>query len=280
MRASYPQFTESDLALDRHRADPRRRGITYREASFSGVLFSALTVTESAENFGKPCGRYLSLTFPHPALWSEDEKEALCLCVRLALHAFFKESPTRLLVAGLGNRRLTADSLGPLVTERVNATASLPKAFLERFGAMSRTAVAVCAPDVFSRTGIESVGTVGAAAKLCHADAVLAFDALATVEKERLLCVVELTDTGTVPGGGVKRGKAALTRGSLGVPVVAVGVPTVVRVDGEYFLVPRDLEEGVFAIASLLSRAVDLTFGEEMPKVPFSVEELFISEEL
>lgn len=280
MRHSIPPHQTSDLALDRHRAAPRGRGVTYREASLGGVHFSALTVGKGAKDFGKPEGRYLSLGFSVPALWSEEDAEELTLAMRLALRFFFKTAPRRLLVAGLGNRRLTADSLGPLVTEHVSATAALPEAIFTQFGASIDTRVAVCAPDVFSRTGIESVHAVEATSALFRADAVLAFDALATVDKGRLLRVIELTDTGTVPGGGVKQGKAALTEGALGIPVVAVGVPTVVRTDGEHFLVPRDLEEGVSALARLLSRAVDLAFGEGVPDTGFSIDELFVSEGL
>lgn len=280
MQPSSSYITASDLALDRHRASPKKKGVIFREALFGDVHFSALTVRENAKDFGKPAGRYLSIAFPSPALWSEEEEEELLLAVQLAIRVFFKSPPRRLLIAGLGNRRLTADSLGPLVAERVNTTASLPEAIFAQFGIPIDTRVAICAPDVFSKTGIESVRTVEAASRLFDADALLAFDALATSEKERLLRVIELTDTGTVPGGGVKQGKEALTAATLGIPTVAVGVPTVVRADAEHFLVPRDLEEGISAIASLLSRAVDLAFHGDAPNADFSIQELFVSEEL
>ena len=276
MKPSLSHLPESDLALDRHRAAPDQKGVFYREARFGGVLFSALTVKREGAQLGKPCGRYLSLGFAPPALWSEEEKEEITLALRLALLAFF-DAPKRVLVAGLGNRRLTADSLGPRVAERVSATASLPSRLLAGFGAAPEVAVAVSVPDVFARTGIESVRTVEAACALSGAQALLALDALATSARERLLRTVEITDTGTVPGGGVKRGKEALTRERLGIPTVALGVPTVVRMDEEHFLVPRDLEEGVDALAEVLSRAIDLAFGEAPPSVDFRVESLFSS---
>ena len=274
MKPSFSSLSESDLALDRHRTAPDKKGVFYREARMGGVLFSALTVGQEAVHLHKPCGRYLSLCFSPPSLWSEEEREEVTLALRLALDAFLG-SPGRVLVAGLGNRRLTADSLGPRAADGVSATASLPSALLAKFGAAARTEVAVSVPDVFAKTGIESVRTVEAACALSSAEALLALDALATSEKERLLCTVEITDTGTVPGGGVKRGKDALTRERLGIPAVSLGVPTVMRAGEEHFLVPRDLEDGIDALAKTISRAIDLTFGEAPPSVDFCVESLF-----
>lgn len=273
-------FRETDLALERRRASGERRGITYKEAAYGEIRFTALTVGKEAVASEMPCGRTLSVSFPTPFFFSEAEKEETRNALRLALQAFFPTPPSRLLVAGLGNRRLTADSLGPLTAERVEVSAALPKALAECFGIENETRVAVCVPDVFARTGIESVRSVEAAARLFEADALLAFDALAARDKERLFRVVEFTDTGTVPGGGVKRGTLTLSQKTLGIPVVAVGVPTVVRADGAHFLVPSDMEECVEALASLLAEAVNLHFGGALPVEGACLEELFEEETL
>ncbi len=255
-------FRETDLALERTPPPSKKRGVFYREAMRGDIRFSALSVSDDAKREGYAAGRTLSLSIPAPFLWSAEEKGAVCDAFRLALQLFFPTPPVRLLVAGLGNRRLTADALGPLTVEAIEASAALPETLYAQFGLAPTTRIAVCVPDVFSKTGIESVRTVEAAVRLFEADAVLAFDALAARDKERLFRVIEITDTGTVPGGGVKRGSLSLSKGSLGIPVIAVGIPTVVRTDGEHFLVSRDMEEYVHSLSSLLAEATNTVFGD------------------
>ena len=267
-------FRETDLALEREDIRTREAGVFYKETQKDGIHFSALKV-EEREHGDLPAGKTLSLSFSSPYLWSEDERRAVGDAFALALRHFFPTLPRRLLVTGLGNRRLTADSLGPLTAEGTDVTALLPAALLERLELPKMTRVAVYVPDVFSRTGIESVRLIEAAARLANADAVLAFDALAAKSRERLFRVIEITDTGTVPGGGVKRDTLTLSEKTLGIPVVAVGVPTVVRADEEHFLVVRDMEECVREVASLLSETVNLFFGGGDTPSDITVKDLF-----
>ena len=258
------KFRDTDLALERKRA-PNEKGVLYKETTMGDIRFSALTVTENAKGDALPVGKTLSVSLPAFFFSNGEERKQFLDAIRLALQVFFPILPARLLVAGLGNRRLTADALGPMTAERIDASAALPRALGEQFKIPSFTRIAVSIPDVFPRTGIESVYTVRAAARLHKADAVLTVDALAAREKERLLRVIEITDTGSVPGGGVKRGTLALSKKTLGVPVVAIGVPTVVRMGEEYFLVSRGMEDELHVISGCLAEAINLHFGGESP---------------
>ena len=265
---------ETDLALERRRA-PHERGVLYREAVWEDIRFTALTVTEEARESGLPVGKTLSVSLSPSLLWEAGEKKQVLDALRLALQIFFPTLPERLLVAGLGNRRLTADSLGPVTADLVEVTAALPEAVSALFGLSPTTRVAVVLPDVFPKTGIESVRTVASAAKLHRADAVLTLDALAAKEKERLFRVIEITDTGTVPGGGVKQGSLSLTQKELGIPVVAIGIPTVVRMGEEHFLVSRHMEEELHTLAPLLAEAINLHFGGVSPLENQKITSLF-----
>lgn len=271
---------ESDLALERHALLHRAGGTRYREARVGEILFTLLEVNEEgAAALGRPAGRYLSLHFPAPPLWLPDSRAALREALLASLLYFFPTPPCRLLVAGVGNRRLTADSLGPLTAEGVEATAVLPPGVRHALS-VSATAVGVCVPDVFAATGIESTATVSAAKDSFLADALLVFDALAARESERLLTTIEICDSGTVPGSGVKNSRHALSPASLHIPVVAVGVPCVMRARGGLFVVPRSLEAGVRALSSLLADATNLFFGGEPPAPSYTVEGLFRKEKL
>ena len=266
---------ETDLALERARVSPKEKGVFYKETERDGVRFSALLVEQNAASNARRAGKTLSLSFPQPFLWDEGERHAVGHAFTLALNEFFPKAPARLLVTGLGNRRLTADSLGPLAVEGVEVSAVLSEALIAQFEIPTDTRVAVYVPDVFSKTGIESVRLIEAAARLFNADALLAFDALAAKDQERLFRVIEITDTGTVPGGGVKSGTLSLSEQALGIPVIAVGVPTVVRADEEHFIVSRDMEECVQTLAALLAEGVNLFFGGTERSHDTTVEELF-----
>ena len=269
--------SDSDLALERHRAAKGARGIRYAEARHGEILFSAITVDENgAAELQKPCGRYLSLHFSPILTWCDTTEQELTSALAAAL-AYFLLPAKRVLVAGLGNRRLTPDAFGPLAADGVTVSAALPEA-LRALGVAPPVRVSVTSPDVFAHTGIESAALVASAARLAEADAVLAIDALAARERERLLSVFEIADSGTVPGAGMKRGREALTADTLGIPVIALGLPTVVRADASHFLVPQTLEEGVATLSSLVSRAIDLALGFSPPTLPFSLSSLFLEE--
>ena len=266
----------SDLASERHRILGGTGGVC-KEQRLGELLLTALTVDkERGARLDKPCGRYLAISFP-PRLLRSEETEASLSRTLAAVLAYFLLPASEVLVAGLGNRRLTPDAFGPMTADGISVTAALPRE-LAKIGALPPTRVSVCAPDVFAHTGIESVESIAAAARLSRAQAVLAVDALASSDKERLLTVFEISDSGTVPGAGMKRGRAVLSSEALGIPVVALGLPTAVRVDTSHFLVPQELEEGVTALASVASHAIDLAFGFSPPTLPFPLSSLFTEE--
>ncbi len=130
------------------------------------------------------------------------------------------------LVVGLGNAAMTPDAVGPEVLHHLLITrhliASLPRQFA------GFRPVAAVASGVLGSTGVESAETVRALVRQLKPEVVLAVDALAARRMNRLCCTVQLSDTGIIPGSGVGNHRAALNRRTLGVPVIAIGVPTVV----------------------------------------------------
>lgn len=265
---------DTDLAAERKRA-PREKGVRYKEGMLGDIRLTALTVTEDAEDARLPVGRTLSLALSPALLWTEEEREAVICALRLGLQFFFSPLPERLLVVGLGNRRLMLDCLGPLTAERVEASAALPALLKKCLTAKESTSIAVFQPDVFSKTGIESGQAVKAAVGVHSADAVLAIDALAARDPSRIFRVIEITDTGTVPGSGVGNGTLALTEKVLGVPVISIGVPVVARAGGDCFTVLRSTEDEQEVVAALLSAAINLHFGGVPPLSDGTVFSLF-----
>ena len=141
------------------------------------------------------------------------------------LRSLLPENGTALVV-GLGNAAMTPDAVGPEVLRHLLITrhliASLPRQFA------GFRPVAAVASGVLGSTGVESAETVRALVRQLKPEVVLAVDALAARRMNRLCCTVQLSDTGIIPGSGVGNHRAALNRRTLGVPVIAIGVPTVV----------------------------------------------------
>ena len=213
----------TDLALEAHelrRASGALSGVTTREREAHGCRVTAveLTTPAAAEALGKPMGTYVTLD-----LRGADGGDA-ARALGAELRALLGGTPERALVVGLGNDAMTPDAIGPRAAARVLVTRHLRQS--RAFAAFA--SVSVLTPGVLGRTGLEAAETIRGAVAAAKPDVVLALDALASRSLSRLCTTVQLSDTGIVPGSGVGNHRRALDRRTLGVPVYAVGVPTVV----------------------------------------------------
>ena len=182
---------------------------------------------DAAREIGKPQGRYLTLELDALIRREEDAFPRACK----ALSTLLRELLPRLndgpvLIAGLGNRMITPDAIGPQTADHVIATRHLvaqsPAIFADW------RPVSALAPGVLGQTGVETGEVICGVLDRVRPAAVIAVDALAAGRLSRLLRTVQLADTGITPGAGVGNARAALNEETLGVPVIAVGVPTVV----------------------------------------------------
>ncbi len=263
---------------------PGVAGETREEAGCTVETIRVLS-REGAEALGKPEGTYLTL-FPEAFLRREEgafEKAAVLLGKLLrSLLALGPEASV--LVAGLGNMAVTPDSLGPRTMRHVLATRHLVASLPETFGAFR--SVAVLETGVLGNTGMESAELVKAVAEKLKPDAVIAVDALASRRLGRICRALQLTDTGVVPGSGVGNARSELSRATLGVPVVGLGVPTVVDAAtlasdlaelaglgefgaadfGEYgagmMVTPREIDGQTEMLARLLGYGIDLALHD------------------
>ncbi|MGI6264865.1 MAG: GPR endopeptidase [Acutalibacteraceae bacterium] len=175
---------------------------------------------------GKPRGTYVTAQFPTLTDHGGAMEDTAC---RLAtyLEALLPQTGP-VVVAGLGNERITPDALGPKVASMVLATRHIRGEFARAAGLSDLRPTAVIAPGVLGQTGVEAGEIVRGVCSAVHPAAVIAVDALACRDLGRLGRTVQIADTGIAPGSGVGNHRAALSADTLGVPVIAVGVPTVV----------------------------------------------------
>ena len=204
-------------------------GVHISEWETGGVGMTEVNVEsdEGARLLGKPIGTYITMECPRVGRRDVDARRAVSVLLGEELARLLPPGEGDVLVIGLGNRTVTPDSLGPLAVDRTLVTRHLRRERPELAGAMS--GVCALSPGVMGVTGIESGEIVRAAVEAVSPRAIIAIDSLAARAIERLASTVQLTDTGIQPGSGVGNHRAALTQETLGVPVLAVGVPMVIH---------------------------------------------------
>ncbi len=252
----------------------RLPGVRARETVHRGITATTVEILDrrGAEALGKPEGTYVTLELergmlPDPAFFG---RAAARLGRELAR---MLPGPGPVLVAGLGNAAVTPDAVGPRTLDHLVVTRHLGRGFPQL------RPVSAIAPGVLGTTGLESVEVVRGVVERTGPCCVVVVDALASRSPDRVCTTVQLADTGIVPGSGVGNSRAAFDRRTLGVPVVAVGVPTVVEAAtllqdvleengckaaapgpcGPAMIVtPRDIDAGVDRMARLLGYGISL----------------------
>lgn len=204
-------------------------GVAAGEHTREGYAVTTVEVLDErgAQALGKPVGRYITLELDGLLRRESDAFPRAVEAIAAELEALLPTGETApVLVAGLGNRAITPDVLGPLALEHTLVTRHLVEGVPEHFG--DYRPVAAMTPGVLASTGMESAESVSAVVAALHPACVLVVDALASRSLARVCRTVQLADTGITPGSGVGNHRAALTEESLGVPVISIGVPTVV----------------------------------------------------
>ena len=267
-----PNFPRTDLAVEAEAlrsaaAAAQLPGVRAAQTQRRGFAVTQVEVLDAAgsEALCKPIGRYDTLDLT-PLLRRVDDAFENAAQTLSELLPLMPEASV--LVVGLGNRAITPDAVGPDAMQSVLVTRHLRAQLPEQFGRFR--SVAALAPGVLGTTGVESAELVRAMTDRLHPDAVIAVDALACAEPDRLGCTVQLTDTGITPGSGVGNDRAGLDRTTLGVPVAAIGLPTVIDASSltddpraeRMFVTPRDIDAVVRDAAKLIGYGIDLALHD------------------
>ncbi len=259
-------------------------GILYTEKQKEGIRISTIEIqTEEGEKeLGKPRGRYITLSFPTAANLGYAEFLALCDAVAEEIRALC-HGKTRILVCGIGNETFAADALGVIAARHVLVTHHLKTMLSPHMDAFAD--LAAITPGIMAKTGMESADLIRHAVETIHPDAVLVIDALAAREADRLARTVQLSDTGLTPGSGIGNRREALNEETLGVPVIAIGVPTVVdtatlvydALSGQeidesamktlsgFFVAPKEMDVIAENLGKLIGYAINRAFHGDFP---------------
>ncbi|MCD8216864.1 MAG: GPR endopeptidase [Clostridiales bacterium] len=230
----------TDLAVEENERvkEQRRssRGVSVSEEEYGDDNIRITTVRIETENavkiMGKPKGTYITLEAPQMAEETEDYhrdiSEKLAELLRRLIPA--GKTPKFILVAGLGNRSVTPDALGPQVVDNLCITRHILREYgTLAYGKTRVEPLCAVAPGVMAQTGMETREILSGVVREVKPDYLIAIDALAARSLKRLCRTIQISDTGISPGSGVGNHRHSLTAETLGVPVIAIGIPTVVE---------------------------------------------------
>ena len=272
----------TDLALELTENSSDSEGIISSEKQLGGVIVTEIEiVTDSAaERLGKQKGKYITLTLDSisAALTDSATESAVFDAVAKLL------PQGTILFAGLGNRGITPDALGPATADLILATRHIDGELSKSLGLEGLQRVAVISPNVLGNTGIEAAETVSAAVEITEPAAVVVVDALAARSIDRLGKTIQISNTGISPGAGVGNRRREMSENTLGVPVISIGIPTVVDLstlifdlcgrdtDKQEIVTPKDIDLIISRGAKLLARSLNRVF---QPNIPIEdIEEL------
>ena len=264
----------TDLAMESYALWRRDAGKTTRlpgvmaeEEERGGVHITRVEIIDARGEaaLGKPKGRYVTLELRAFSRREPGSFEEAAQAIADEAQAFLG-NPSSALCAGLGNDALSADAFGPRVLGNLLVTRHMKSYDPAAFSGFC--SVAAVQPGVLGTSGMEALEQVQAVARELKPDVVIAFDALAAMEPERLCRTIQLTDAGIAPGSGLGNRRAAFTKASLKRPVLAVGAPTLMDAEtlagrelsglSGLIVTPRDVDSRVLELSRLAGFGVSM----------------------
>ena len=229
----------TDLALEAREsiseADSELRGVSveeyYKEQEDIRVTKVAILTKNAAKAMGKAMGHYVTMEAPAMVEPDEDYHREISDCLAEELIAMVPNSDKEqsVLIVGLGNRDVTADALGPFVVDNLFITRHVVKEYGKAaYNCQKMNLISSIEPGVMAKTGMETAEIIKGVVNETKPDVLIVVDALAARSTKRLNRTIQITNTGIQPGSGVGNHRNALTEEVLGIPVIAIGVPTVV----------------------------------------------------
>ena len=255
----------------------------YKKSSktYKNVKLTTIEILKQKNQFNKDKGKYISIDFND--LYDNKERENISKLLIDALNSLYVLKDTsKVLIVGLGNEKIIADSLGPNVADKVIVTNHLFKVMPEQIES-NINKVCVLTPKVMGQTGLESSDIVKAVSELFKPNLVIIIDALASLSISRVNRVIQLSDTGIAPGSGVGNYRKEITEKTLNCKVIAIGVATVVHANNiiediknkqqiktdlyNLILTPKDIDEDIEHLSTIIATSINKYVHKDYQKL-------------
>ena len=290
------KYCRTDLACEASNDLASIEGTEYFIKDHDVCILEKLDILtpEASKALNKKAGRYVTVSTPRLQYLDEEElerisdvivKELLSMICNAANIASLS-ADFSIFVAGLGNSKIISDAIGPETVERISVTRHIKDKSLNLFNQLKMCTVSALSPSVMGKTGIESSEIIKATIEKISPDIIIIIDALAARSVDRLARTVQISNTGITPGAGIGNFRSELSRQTVGIPVISIGIPTVVdssvlafdmlsasgissipqsitdRLDSmdNFFVTPKEIDVIIEKSAILLSKALDKVF--------------------
>lgn len=258
----------------------------YEITNFSSYGIDCIKVviktTEGEKICKRKIGTYITIICGKVWIYEESVCNNVKLAICDAIRSLLEKKPSKklsFLIAGLGNRFITSDSLGPICIDKMGFMG----------GSCLSSSIFLIAPGVFAQSGLESKALIKCAIDASGASHLILIDALASGSIERLCSTIQISNTGLCPGSGTNESRAKISESELGIPIISIGVPTVVNLSSiifdsvkeckiekvppcvynslnkysELFVCPKEIDAIISTTSSLIVQAIEMAIKKE-----------------
>lgn len=246
-------------------------GVSQNIKTFNGVKVIEIQIKNEigSKILNRAIGTYITLEHSNMLLPENAEIITKILVNELK---YFISNKKSILVVGLGNKNISPDAIGPFVADKIIATRHLKGPLADELGLSKLNSISVIAPGVLGQTGIETFEIIQSISKKINPDLIIAIDALAAKSIDRLGTTIQITNTGISPGSGVENKRAEISKNTLNIPVIALGMPTVVDMEtiisemcpkqhlsasSSMMVTPRNIDQIISRSSSLISNSIN-----------------------
>ena len=290
----------TDLAMESHELIKQAEhadtipGISAGEETECGFTVTTVEVNDTigAKAISKPIGTYITVTIDPLLQRQENAFPTACEVISKQLHKILPNGLRSCLVAGIGNPHITPDAIGPLTVKHIMVTRHMVDSMPTVFGHF--LPVSAVSPGVLGMTGVETGELLKGIVSRVRPDCVIVVDALAARSMNRLCTTIQLSDTGIVPGSGIGNARCAIDHELLGIPVIAIGVPTVLdavtlahdllpqsdaakhipQQAARMMVTPREIDQLVADVSKLIGYSINFALHDDLDMADM---ELFLS---
>lgn len=230
----FQKYVRTDLAAESAVIENKQElnGIEVEEQTldFGKALNIKIISDEGKELLGKDIGTYVTISFDNILNMSNDTTNKISHYLSETIKRLTNSTPppSTVLVAGLGNRYITPDAIGPLSVKGITVTRHIEALDKQLFTSLKMQNLSAISPGVIGQTGIETFEIIKGAVNNVNPDLLIVIDALASKSVDRLASTIQVCDTGISPGSGIGNNNKEINKNSVGIPVIAIGVPTMV----------------------------------------------------